>query len=221
MRILHMVTVLLPKAHRDTLEILFVFLKWVASFSHIDEETGSKMDLTNLATVLAPNILYSKGPNPAKDETFLANRAVLSILENQESFWTVSTHFRCASRIAPNLFVWQFQVPAELEAVLQDRDFIHQSADMTSRDILKRCEKHALHQKQSANRLRSDYHPGLGPAGPNGKPMMRTQHQQGPASMAMPQQQQHLPPQPSQAQPQQGPYGNPEAPQYASIATKN
>ena len=90
MKILKMVTVLLPKAHRDTMEILFVFLKWVASFSHIDEETGSKMDLSNLATVLAPNILYSKSLNPVKDETFLANRAVLTILENQDSFWTVS-----------------------------------------------------------------------------------------------------------------------------------
>ncbi|KDN45879.1 RhoGAP-domain-containing protein [Tilletiaria anomala UBC 951] len=136
MRILHMVTCLLPKAHRDTMEILFVFLKWVASFSHIDEETGSKMDLSNLATVLAPNILYSKGPNPAKDETFLANRAVLNILENQDSFWTV---------------------PRELEVVLQDRELMHQSSDMTSRDILKRCEKHALQQKASGNRLRAEY----------------------------------------------------------------
>lgn len=92
-----MVSILLPKGHRDTMEVLFVFLKWVASFSHIDEETGSKMDLQNLATVLAPNILYSKGSDPAKDETFLANRAILCLLENQDDFWTVSIHGRAES----------------------------------------------------------------------------------------------------------------------------
>jgi hypothetical protein len=42
---LHMVSLLLPKYHRDTMEVLFVFLKWVASFAHMDEVTGSKMDL--------------------------------------------------------------------------------------------------------------------------------------------------------------------------------
>lgn len=121
-RILHMVTILLPKGHRDTLEVLFAFLKWVASFSHIDEETGSKMDLPNLATVICPNILYSKGSDPTKDETFLANRAVSYLLEHQDEIW---------------------KVPEELEAVLQDKDLMNASADLTSRDILKKCEKYA------------------------------------------------------------------------------
>lgn len=35
------------------MQVLFVFLKWVASFAHVDER-GNKMDLENLATVLAP-----------------------------------------------------------------------------------------------------------------------------------------------------------------------
>lgn len=122
LRILHLVTILLPKAHRDTLEVLFVFLKWVASFSHVDEETGSKMDLQNLALVLGPNILYAKSQDPAKDELFLANRAILCLLENQDEFW---------------------MVPPELEAVLQDRELLSASAELTSRDILKRCEKYA------------------------------------------------------------------------------
>lgn len=121
-RCLHMIIVLLPKAHRDTMEVLFVFLKWVASFSHIDEETGSKMDLQNLAMVLGPNILYSKGTDPAKDELFLANRAILALLENQDDFWLV---------------------PQELEIVLQDRELLNSSNELTSRDILRRCEKHA------------------------------------------------------------------------------
>ena len=51
-RYLHLIVCLLPRYNRDTMEIVFVFLKWVASFSHIDEETGSKMDLPNLSTVI-------------------------------------------------------------------------------------------------------------------------------------------------------------------------
>src|SRR5436190_1446408 len=34
------------------MEVLFIFFKWVASFSHVDEETGSKMDLHNLAIIM-------------------------------------------------------------------------------------------------------------------------------------------------------------------------
>jgi hypothetical protein len=69
--------------------VLFIFLKWVASFSHIDEETGSKMDLSNLATVICPNILYAKGRDPNKDESFKAIRAVSELLEHQDRFWQV------------------------------------------------------------------------------------------------------------------------------------
>lgn len=72
------------------MEVLFVFLKWVASFSHVDEETGSKMDLQNLATVISPNILYAKGKDPARDESFSAARAVHELLELQDDFWEVS-----------------------------------------------------------------------------------------------------------------------------------
>lgn len=78
------------------MEVLFVFLKWVASFSHVDEETGSKMDLQNLATVISPNILYAKGKDPARDESFSAARAVHELLELQDDFWEVcrgSSHF--------------------------------------------------------------------------------------------------------------------------------
>jgi hypothetical protein len=89
LRVLHLLCCLLPKAHRDTVEVLFIFLKWVASFSHIDEETGSKMDLSNLATVICPNILYAKGRDPNKDESFKAIRAVSELLEQQDRFWHV------------------------------------------------------------------------------------------------------------------------------------
>ncbi|KAN0105107.1 RhoGAP domain containing protein [Russula decolorans] len=53
-RLLHMLTLIMPKSHRDTLEVLLVFLKWVASFAHSLDDTGSKMDLLNLATVIGP-----------------------------------------------------------------------------------------------------------------------------------------------------------------------
>jgi hypothetical protein len=87
---MHLICCLLPKPNRDTMEALFVFLKWVASFSHVDEETGSKMDLHNLATVICPNILYAKGKDPYKDESFSAVRAVHELLEYQDEFWVVS-----------------------------------------------------------------------------------------------------------------------------------
>ena len=89
MRYLHMVSLLLPKSHRDTLEVLFVFLKWVACFAHMDAETGSKMDLDNLATVIAPNIIYSRGQNAARDETFSSLGVVTTLLERQDEFRTI------------------------------------------------------------------------------------------------------------------------------------
>jgi hypothetical protein len=51
---------LLPKAHRDLAEVLLFFFMWASSFSHLDDQSGSKMDVHNLATVLSPNVLYAK-----------------------------------------------------------------------------------------------------------------------------------------------------------------
>ncbi|KAK9355023.1 hypothetical protein V1523DRAFT_345778 [Lipomyces doorenjongii] len=110
LRVLHLCCCLLPRAHRDSLEIIFNFLKWVASFSHVDEESGSKMDIHNLSTVITPNILYPStssfdGESPtgvpatlsgdeestqvpigglAGDSYFLAIEAVNSLIENHE-----------------------------------------------------------------------------------------------------------------------------------------
>ncbi|KAK4047008.1 Rho-type GTPase activating protein Rga1 [Microbotryomycetes sp. JL201] len=120
-RALHLCCCLLSKSHRDTMEALFVFLKWVASFSHVDEETGSKMDLHNLATVISPNILYSKGNNPAKDESFSAVRVVHDLLEHQDEFW---------------------QVPTECVAILHDRDLFSNPSQITSKEILTRAERY-------------------------------------------------------------------------------
>jgi hypothetical protein len=64
---LHLACCLLPKCHRDALEILFCFLKWASSFHQMDDESGSKMDIKNLATVIAPNILFANDKAPALD----------------------------------------------------------------------------------------------------------------------------------------------------------
>ncbi|KAF9107583.1 hypothetical protein BGX29_005942 [Mortierella sp. GBA35] len=117
--ILHLTCCLLPKPNRDSMEAICLFLRWVASFSHVDEETGSKMDLHNLATVITPNILYSKSKDPTKDESFLAIEAVMGLLEYQDDFCVV---------------------PMDLSSILSDQDLVESSTDLSSKDILKRCE---------------------------------------------------------------------------------
>ena len=72
---------LLPKVHRDCLEILFSFLNWTASFSQVDEESGSKMDTHNLATVIAPNILLRDFKATGMEDSFLAVETVHMLLE--------------------------------------------------------------------------------------------------------------------------------------------
>jgi hypothetical protein len=88
-RVLHLTCCLLPKSHRDTLEVLFNFLNWVSSFSHVDEESGSKMDVHNLATVIAPNIIHRGKDHMPVDESFLAIEAVHSLIEWNESMCEV------------------------------------------------------------------------------------------------------------------------------------
>ena len=89
-RVLQLSYCLLPRSHRNLLEVLLYFFSWVASFAEIDEETGSKMDTHNLATVLAPNILLSKaasgenGENQSSDAHFLAIEVVNQLIEIHE-----------------------------------------------------------------------------------------------------------------------------------------
>jgi hypothetical protein len=97
-RIIHLAYAMLPRSHRDLLEVLLYFFSWVASFAEIDEETGLKMDVHNLATVIAPNILYSRQlsqqagqlmadglqPNSGGDSYFLAIEVVNQLIEMHE-----------------------------------------------------------------------------------------------------------------------------------------
>ncbi|KAH9479568.1 Rho-type GTPase-activating protein 1 [Psilocybe cubensis] len=118
-RYLHMISLLLPKSHRDTMEVLFVFLKWVASFAHMDAETGSKMDLGNLATVICPSILYARGRDALRDETFSGLRVVTSLLEHQDEYFTV---------------------PEEFLPILNDQEYFANSLDLPSKEFLKKVD---------------------------------------------------------------------------------
>ncbi|KAF9005924.1 hypothetical protein BDQ17DRAFT_1352402 [Cyathus striatus] len=134
-RYLHLLSLIMPKSHRDTMEVLFVFLKWVASFAHMDAETGSKMDLGNLATVICPSILYARGRDAMRDDTFGALRVVTSLLENQDEFFTV---------------------PAELLPILHDQDYFTGSLDLPSKEFLKKCDSYM----RSKGGLNGRPHPG-------------------------------------------------------------
>ena len=90
-RVLHLTCCLLPKSHRDSVEVLFSFLNWAASFSQVDEETGSKMDTHNLATVIAPNVLCTDSKEPGMDESFLAIEAVNMLIDYNDQMCEVSS----------------------------------------------------------------------------------------------------------------------------------
>ena len=85
-KVLHLVLCLLPKAHRDTMEVLFCFLNWVSSFHTVDEETGNKMDTWNIATVMAPNILRESNDKEVKSVDQGAVRVVFELIENNDEF---------------------------------------------------------------------------------------------------------------------------------------
>lgn len=121
-RLMHLVCLLLPRAHRDTMEVILVFLKWVASFSNVDEETGSKMDLNNLATVVAPSILKGgKGKDGVRDESFPGIRAVTQLLEEQDQFFTV---------------------PEDFMQILYDQNLFASSQDLPAKEFLKRVDSY-------------------------------------------------------------------------------
>ncbi|RFU29205.1 hypothetical protein B7463_g7140, partial [Scytalidium lignicola] len=115
-RVLHLTCCLLPKAHRDCLEILFSFFNWVASFHQVDEESGSKMDTHNLATVIAPNILFTNAKTPV-DDNFLAIEVVHALIE-------------CNDQMC--------EVPEDLLSILNDPTLFNNTGDITTKEILKR-----------------------------------------------------------------------------------
>lgn len=118
---LHLTCCLLPKSHRDSLEILFSFLKWAGSFHQLDEELGSKMDVRNLATVIAPNILTNTSKAMALDsEAIFVIDAVEMLISNIEEM--------C-------------QVPDEILALLNDPYLFSSSGELTTKEIMKRFQE--------------------------------------------------------------------------------
>lgn len=142
-RHLHLISLLLPKSHRDTMEVLLVFLKWVASFAHIDETTGSKMDLGNLATVICPSILYSRSRDAIRDESFGAIRVTTVLLENQDEFFTV---------------------PEEFLHILQDQEYFANSLELPGKEFLKKCDTYMKLKEGSGGHRRPPNMPPFNPA---------------------------------------------------------
>lgn len=89
--VLHLACCLLPQTQRDSLEVLLSFFKWVATFHQVDEDTGSRMDVHNLARVIAPNILYCSTKTPSfSDEPMTAVACVEDLIQFNEEFCMVS-----------------------------------------------------------------------------------------------------------------------------------
>lgn len=88
-RILLLCYCLLPRSHRSLADVLMKFFFWVSSFAEVNQDCGSKMDIHNLATVLAPNILYSKKINNSESQSgdthFLAIEVVNQLIEFHEN----------------------------------------------------------------------------------------------------------------------------------------
>ncbi len=131
-RVLHLTCCLLPKAHRDCLEILCSFFNWVASFHQVDEESGSKMDTHNLATVIAPNILFTNAKTPV-DDNFLAIEVVHTLIECNEQMCEVSL-LLLKVRYDANVL----KVPEDLQSILSDQSLFSNPSDITTKEILKR-----------------------------------------------------------------------------------
>ena len=122
LRCLHLVMLLLPKGNRDTVEVLFSFLKWVASFSHVDEETGNRMDLHNLATVISPNVFRSspsKTTDTVRVESFESIRVMSTLLEHQDEF---------------------YQVPEDFLPLIRDHEYFNGALELPSKEVLKKCD---------------------------------------------------------------------------------
>lgn len=124
-RMLALTYCMLPRSHRNLLEVLLYFFSWVASFAEIDEETGSKMNTHNLATVIAPNILLSKeqaetGGNQHSESHFLAIEVVNQLIEIHEELAVIPADF------------WEFYEKCQ---------FLNSKDEISTKDIFSRISK--------------------------------------------------------------------------------
>lgn len=98
--------------------------------------------MANLATVICPSILYAKGANAAKDESFIGIQAVQELLQDQDEF---------------------YHVPNELSFVISENIFniFAKDLDLPPKEIHRHCSKYMQargHQRitpsSSANQVR-------------------------------------------------------------------
>ncbi len=115
-----MLTLILPKCHRDTLEVLFVFLKRVASPENDESRrlTGTQLNFSDLARGIANSVLYRGGELEGR-EYGNGVRTVIEILKHQDTFFTV---------------------PEEFLPLLQDQYFFADSMELSGKDFMKQYE---------------------------------------------------------------------------------
>lgn len=77
------------------------------------------MDLSNLATVICPSLIYARGRDAARDESFGAIRVVEALLQNQDQFFTV---------------------PEEFLPILHDQEYFSSNLELPSKDFMKKCD---------------------------------------------------------------------------------
>ena len=88
---------LMPKTNRDVLEVVFLFLDWLSKFAHISIKDGNLMDLSSIATVMAPTLLRPHNRDARQEEVPAMITSVLNLLEDQKILHGQSRLLPCAS----------------------------------------------------------------------------------------------------------------------------
>lgn len=91
----------------------------MALFANMDS-VGSKMDVPNLAIVVAPSILSAKNSDPQREQSFAAISAVTQMLHEQDIL---------------------NRVPEQCLQLLMEKKDIMKSSE-SSKDLLKKCHQH-------------------------------------------------------------------------------
>ncbi|KAJ8296647.1 Rho-type GTPase-activating protein 1 [Rhodotorula toruloides] len=88
-RAMHLVICLMPRANRDVMEVIFLFLDWLSTFAHITVKDGNKMELTSIAKIMAPTLLrpLHRPPHPHEVPSMISS--VLLLLEDQHLLHSV------------------------------------------------------------------------------------------------------------------------------------
>ncbi|KAI8331966.1 hypothetical protein EDC96DRAFT_526770 [Choanephora cucurbitarum] len=73
---LHLVCCLMPKANRDTMIMIFACLNWVSRFNQTN-----KMDVANLARVIAPSVFYERSTDCLAEYRHNAQQGEITIIE--------------------------------------------------------------------------------------------------------------------------------------------